>query len=117
MELLANKLTSTKTMLPFSTTTFLTANPKRVAKSINMGQILMGSNIEASPYKLRMRKDEDCAVLCRRRYDMDSANRFARFIDDRYRCIGWWTTCRSHMPHRMRARGSPCFVVASQLVS
>ena len=89
VELLANKLTSTKTMLPFEYYDLPYCKPeKRVAKSINMGQILMGSNIEASPYKLRMRKDEDCAVLCRRRYDMDSANRFARFIDDRYR-VHW----------------------------
>ena len=61
VELLVNKLTSTKTMLPYEYYDLPFCKPaERQAKSINMGQILMGSNIEASRYKLRMRKDMEC---------------------------------------------------------
>ena len=91
VELHVNKLTSVKTQLPFEYYHLPYCRPANINKhvrGVNLGEVLSGDDIRHSPYDLQFRKDQQCAVVCVKHYDEDSAARFVEMIDDEYR-VHW----------------------------
>ncbi|GAA0158142.1 transporter [Lithospermum erythrorhizon] len=81
-----NKLTSTKTQLPYSFYSLPFCHPKVIVDSReNLGEVLRGDRIENSPYVFRMRDPQSCAVLCRVTLDAKTAKEFKEKIEDEYR--------------------------------
>lgn len=81
-----NKLTSTKTQLPYSYYSLPYCQPKHIVDSAeNLGEVLRGDRIENSPYVFKMREPQLCNVLCRLVLDEKTAQEFKEKIDDEYR--------------------------------
>ncbi|KAF9612663.1 hypothetical protein IFM89_003138 [Coptis chinensis] len=81
-----NKLTSTKTQLPYSYYSVPYCRPDSVVDSAeNLGEVLRGDRIENSPYVFKMRVPQMCNVVCRVILDAKSAKDFKEKIDDEYR--------------------------------
>ncbi|KAK9101766.1 hypothetical protein Sjap_019020 [Stephania japonica] len=75
----ANKLTSTKTQLPYSYYSIPYCTPKSIIDSAeNLGEVLRGDRIENSPYVM-------CNLVCRVALDGKKAKTFKEKIDDEYR--------------------------------
>jgi len=65
VELKVNKLTSSKTQLPYEYYTLPYCKPDTVKKKVeNIGEILTGDIIETSPYEIYMLQQESCKTLC-----------------------------------------------------
>ncbi|WCJ42679.1 Transmembrane 9 superfamily member 9 [Euphorbia peplus] len=81
-----NKLTSTKTQLPYDFYFLNYCKPSKVMNSAeNLGEVLRGDRIENSVYSFEMRKEKFCQVACRLRLDAESATSFKEKIHDEYR--------------------------------
>ncbi|KAF7838143.1 transmembrane 9 superfamily member 10-like [Senna tora] len=81
-----NKLTSTKTQLPYSFYSLPYCRPDRIVDSAeNLGEVLRGDRIENSPYVFRMREPQMCTVVCRLTLNAVTAKQFKEKIDDEYR--------------------------------
>ncbi|KAH1117275.1 hypothetical protein GLYMA_17G073600v4 [Glycine max] len=81
-----NKLTSTKTQLPYSYYSLPYCRPKHIFDSAeNLGEVLRGDRIENSPYVFKMREPQLCNVACRLILDEKTAKEFKEMIDDEYR--------------------------------
>ncbi|KAL8145277.1 transmembrane 9 superfamily member 8-like [Apium graveolens] len=81
-----NKLTSTKTQLPYSYYTLPFCRPKTIVDSAeNLGEVLRGDRIENSPYQFKMREPQMCNVLCRITLNGKTAKKLKEKIDDEYR--------------------------------
>ena len=109
-----NKLTSTKTQLPYSFYSLPFCRPKQIIDSTeNLGEVLRGDRIENSPYvvsfylhfmslgwchcfmlltffkidslQFKMREPQMCNVVCRLTLDAKTAKTFKEKIDDEYR--------------------------------
>lgn len=81
-----NKLTSTKTQLPYSYYSIPYCQPKKIVDSAeNLGEVLRGDRIENSPYVFKMREPQMCNVVCRLTLDAKTAKAFKEKIDDEYR--------------------------------
>ncbi|CAI9094622.1 OLC1v1030388C1 [Oldenlandia corymbosa var. corymbosa] len=81
-----NKLTSTRTQLPYSYYSLPFCHPEKIVDSReNLGEVLRGDRIENSPYVFKMREPELCRVLCRITLDADTAKAFKEKIEDEYR--------------------------------
>ena len=84
-----NKLSSTRTQLPFEYYSLPYCRPHKVAHSVeNLGEVLRGDRIENSLYSFEMRLDQQCKVVCK----IDSltasqAGDFAAKIEDEYRVM------------------------------
>eukprot|EP00217_Crustomastix_stigmatica_P010071 CAMPEP_0183796094 /NCGR_PEP_ID=MMETSP0803_2-20130417/8158_1 /TAXON_ID=195967 /ORGANISM="Crustomastix stigmata, Strain CCMP3273" /LENGTH=637 /DNA_ID=CAMNT_0026040699 /DNA_START=40 /DNA_END=1953 /DNA_ORIENTATION=+ len=82
-----NKLSSTKTQLPYEYYSLPYCRPEPIINSAeNLGEVLRGDRIENSLYQLEMRLDEQCKVVCK----LDplkaaQAKDFKNRIDDEYR--------------------------------
>ncbi|KAM0933846.1 putative nonaspanin (TM9SF) [Dioscorea sansibarensis] len=81
-----NKLTSTKTQLPYSYYYLPFCKPAIIVDSAeNLGEVLRGDRIENSPYVFEMREPQMCNIVC----IMTLTNKGARYlkekIDDEYR--------------------------------
>jgi len=84
-----NTLTSVKTQLPYGYYTLPYCRPDNVKQRVeNLGEILAGDGIENSPYELKMRVNESCKVLCRKKMSKLSRNLFRRRIDRDY-AVNW----------------------------
>ena len=86
VDLKVNKLTSTKTQLPYeyySLPFCQPENPETVAE--NLGEVLRGDKIMNSLYSLKMGVEESCKVLCRKSLTQEEASLFAARIDEDYR--------------------------------
>ncbi|KAJ6406944.1 hypothetical protein OIU84_010454 [Salix udensis] len=60
-----NKLTSTKTQLPYSYYSLQYCPPEHIVDSEeNLGEVLRGDRIENSPYVFQMREPLQCKILC-----------------------------------------------------
>jgi transmembrane 9 superfamily protein 2/4 len=60
-----NKLTSTKTQLPYAYYSLDYCKPKKIINSAeNLGEVLRGDIIENSPYVFQMKEDKSCVVVC-----------------------------------------------------
>ncbi|KAL2338525.1 hypothetical protein Fmac_012971 [Flemingia macrophylla] len=81
-----NKLTSTKTQLPYSYYSLPYCRPKQIVDSAeNLGEVLRGDRIENSPYVFKMREPQLCNVVCRLVLDEKTSRVFKEKIDDEYR--------------------------------
>ncbi|XP_030456405.1 transmembrane 9 superfamily member 8-like [Syzygium oleosum] len=81
-----NKLTSTKTQLPYTFYSLDYCRPPKIIDSAeNLGEVLRGDRIENSPYEFKMREPQMCNILCRRTLNAKTAKDFKEKIDDEYR--------------------------------
>ncbi|KAK6942301.1 Nonaspanin (TM9SF) [Dillenia turbinata] len=84
-----NKLSSTKTQLPYSYYSLPYCSPKSILDSAeNLGEVLRGDRIENSLYVVRlfkMRQPELCKVACHIKLNAKTAKEFKEKIDDEYR--------------------------------
>ncbi|KAK3211035.1 hypothetical protein Dsin_015741 [Dipteronia sinensis] len=81
-----NKLTSTKTQLPYSYYSIPYCQPKKILDSAeNLGEVLRGDRIENSPYVFKMREPQMCSTVCQIKLDAKTFKAFKEKIDDEYR--------------------------------
>ncbi|KAI5070332.1 hypothetical protein GOP47_0014675 [Adiantum capillus-veneris] len=82
-----NKLTSTKTQLPYVYYDLPYCKPNKIfANAENLGEVLRGDRIENSLYKFRMRENELCKLVCRiEKLSTEEVKKFKEKIDDEYR--------------------------------
>ncbi|XP_058073931.1 transmembrane 9 superfamily member 7-like isoform X2 [Magnolia sinica] len=81
-----NKLSSTKTQLPYHYYFLNYCKPPKVVNSAeNLGEVLRGDRIENSVYKFQMREEQSCKVACRIKLDPKTVKNFKEKIDDEYR--------------------------------
>lgn len=86
VELKVNKLTSTRTQIPYEYYSLPFCKPSGGVKTAaeNLGEFLTGDRIDTSPYALYMRDDSFCNVLCQRRYNHKDQEDFKRAITEEY---------------------------------
>nr|GMD28830.1 transmembrane 9 superfamily member 9-like [Ipomoea batatas]GMD28832.1 transmembrane 9 superfamily member 9-like [Ipomoea batatas] len=81
-----NKLTSTRTQLPYSYYSLPYCKPGRIVDSAeNLGEVLRGDRIENSVYEFHMREPQMCKIACRLTLNAKTAKEFKEKIDDEYR--------------------------------
>ncbi|KAL5698971.1 Transmembrane 9 superfamily member 8 [Ranunculus cassubicifolius] len=81
-----NKLTSTKTQLPYSYYSLPYCRPDSIVDSAeNLGEVLRGDRIENSPFVFKMRVPQMCNIVCRVTLDAKAAKDFKEKIDDEYK--------------------------------
>ncbi|KAJ3694086.1 hypothetical protein LUZ60_009566 [Juncus effusus] len=86
LQVKVNKLSSTKTQLPYDYYFLDYCKPPAIMNSAeNLGEVLHGDRIENSVYAFKMRRDETCKVGCRLKLNQESAKNFKEKIDDEYR--------------------------------
>nr|TKR97266.1 hypothetical protein D5086_0000214890 [Populus alba] len=86
LKLKVNKLTSTKTQLPYSYYSLPYCPPDRIVNSAeNLGEVHRGDHIENSPYVFQMREPQQCQILCCITLDAKTTKQFKEKIDDDYR--------------------------------
>ncbi|CAA7408780.1 unnamed protein product [Spirodela intermedia] len=86
LQVKVNKLSSTKTQLPYDYYFLDYCKPSKITNSAeNLGEVLRGDRIENSVYTFRMRSDETCKVACRKRLTAGSAKNFKEKIDEVYK--------------------------------
>uniref|UniRef100_A0A0D6R1M1 Transmembrane 9 superfamily member n=1 Tax=Araucaria cunninghamii TaxID=56994 RepID=A0A0D6R1M1_ARACU len=86
LQVKVNKLSSTKTQLPYEYYSLKYCPPKDIIDvSENLGEVLRGDRIENSPYVFKMRETRLCNVLCKIKWDASEAKSFKEKIDDEYR--------------------------------
>ncbi|CAL9102057.1 unnamed protein product [Musa textilis] len=86
LQVKVNKLSSTKTQLPYDYYFLDYCKPLKIMNSAeNLGEVLRGDRIENSIYTFQMRTDEGCKVACRTKLTPEAAKNFKEKIDDEYR--------------------------------
>ncbi|KAI5083006.1 hypothetical protein GOP47_0002749 [Adiantum capillus-veneris] len=82
-----NKLTSTKTQLPYIYYDLPYCKPEKILNSAeNLGEVLKGDRIENSPYVFQMRESKLCNLVCKiDKLSAEDASKFKEKIDDDYR--------------------------------
>lgn len=89
VDLKVNKLTSTKTQLPFEYYALPFCQPKTVENvAENLGEVLRGDRIMNSDYELRMGMEESCKILCRKELTKAEVQEFTTRIEEDYR-VHW----------------------------
>nr|XP_010925004.1 transmembrane 9 superfamily member 7 [Elaeis guineensis] len=86
LQVKVNKLSSTKTQLPYDYYFLDFCKPAKIMNSAeNLGEVLRGDRIENSVYTFKMGMDETCKVACRTKLTPEAAKNFKEKIDDEYR--------------------------------
>ncbi|KAL0908024.1 hypothetical protein M5K25_022487 [Dendrobium thyrsiflorum] len=86
LQVKVNKLSSTKTQLPYDHYYLEYCKPETIVNSAeNLGEVLRGDRIENSVYSFKMRIDESCKVACRQKLTVEGVKNFKEKIDDEYR--------------------------------
>jgi transmembrane 9 superfamily protein 2/4 len=81
-----NKLTSTKTQLPYEFYSLPFCQPTNTdTVAENLGEVLRGDKIMHSDYELKMGVEESCKVLCRKQLTAAEAKLFSSRIEEDYR--------------------------------
>eukprot|EP00640_Fibrocapsa_japonica_P000947 CAMPEP_0113938088 /NCGR_PEP_ID=MMETSP1339-20121228/4497_1 /TAXON_ID=94617 /ORGANISM="Fibrocapsa japonica" /LENGTH=647 /DNA_ID=CAMNT_0000941025 /DNA_START=137 /DNA_END=2080 /DNA_ORIENTATION=+ /assembly_acc=CAM_ASM_000762 len=88
VKLFVNKLTSTKTQVPFDYYHLPWCHPHIHHESENLGEMLTGDRIENSLYKLEMKVPEACEKVCRKTMSDAELSRFRWAINEEYR-VHW----------------------------
>jgi transmembrane 9 superfamily protein 2/4 len=89
VELKVNKLTSTKTQLPYEYYSLPFCQPDNVENvAENLGEVLRGDRIMNSHYELKMRVEETCKILCRKDLSAAEMKEFSVRIEQDYR-VHW----------------------------
>ncbi|XP_078544745.1 transmembrane 9 superfamily member 2-like [Lissotriton helveticus] len=71
IQLFVNRLDSVESVIPYEYDAFdfcIDKDEKRPSE--NLGQVLFGERIESSPYKFTFKKNEICATVCSKSYDL-----------------------------------------------
>ena len=86
VELKVNKLTSTRTHLPYDYYSQKFCKPVDGIKMAaeNLGEFLTGDRIENSPYELKMLTDEYCKLLCQVTLGTREAASLRRMVNEEY---------------------------------
>ncbi|PSR96911.1 Transmembrane 9 superfamily member 7 like [Actinidia chinensis var. chinensis] len=86
LQVKVNKLSSTKTQLPYDYYYLKYCKPSKIINNAeNLGEVLRGDRIENSVYTFNMREEQPCKVACRLKFEAESAKNFKEKIDDEYR--------------------------------
>ncbi|KAI5070386.1 hypothetical protein GOP47_0014729 [Adiantum capillus-veneris] len=87
LQVKVNKITSTRTQLPYEYYSLGYCKPPKVVNSAeNLGEVLRGDRIENSPYLFHMRDDKLCLVACKiDKLDSATAKNIREKIDEEYR--------------------------------
>ncbi|KAG4953760.1 hypothetical protein JHK87_039354 [Glycine soja] len=86
LQVKVNKLTSTKTQLPYTYYSLPYCPPNKIVDSAeNLGEVLRGDRIENSRYVFKMREPQMCNIVCKLKLDAKTAKAFKEKIDDEYR--------------------------------
>jgi transmembrane 9 superfamily protein 2/4 len=86
IDLKVNKLSSTKTSLPYEYYHLPFCKPENVETyAENLGEILRGDRIESSKYELAMKHDEYCKLLCMPKYTQEEIRDFSEKVLEEYR--------------------------------
>ncbi|XP_021751260.1 transmembrane 9 superfamily member 7-like [Chenopodium quinoa] len=86
LQVKVNKLSSTKTQLPYDYYFLKYCKPQKIINSAeNLGEVLRGDRIENSVYTFKMREERICQVGCRQKLDAEASKNFKEMIDDEYR--------------------------------
>ncbi|XP_014505006.1 transmembrane 9 superfamily member 8 [Vigna radiata var. radiata] len=86
LQVKVNKLTSTKTQLPYTYYSLPYCAPEKILDSAeNLGEVLRGDRIENSRYVFKMREPQMCNIVCKLKLDAKTAKEFKEKIDDEYR--------------------------------
>lgn len=82
-----NKLSSTKTQLPYEYYSIPYCRPSKIVPNAeNLGEVLRGDRIENSPYEIEIRVDQQCKFLCRiPALSSTQAEAFGSKLEDEYR--------------------------------
>lgn len=89
VELKVNKLTSSKTQLPYQFYTLPFCRPTEIKDKVeNLGEILTGDMIENSPYEINMMVVSKCKQLCTQKLEKKSKEKFRSMIEDEY-VVNW----------------------------
>ncbi|KAG1326563.1 putative Transmembrane 9 superfamily member 10 [Cocos nucifera] len=84
LQVKVNKLTSTKTQLPYS---LPYCQPNTIVDSAeNLGEVLRGDRMENSPYAFEMREPQMCRIVCRITLNDNDVKAIKEKIDDEY-CV------------------------------
>ncbi|XP_020269316.1 transmembrane 9 superfamily member 7-like [Asparagus officinalis] len=107
LQVKVNKLSSTKTQLPYDYYFLDFCKPSKIMNSAeNLGEVLRGDRIENSIYAFKMRVDDTCKVACRRELTKETAKNFREKIDDEYQVNMILDNLPVAVP-RQRRDGSP----------
>merc|ERR1719240_2017403 len=89
VELKVNKLTSTKTQLPYEYYMLPFCQPETLETvAENLGEVLRGDKIMNSNYELKMGVEETCKILCKKDLAKPEAQLFSERIEEDYR-VHW----------------------------
>jgi len=84
-----NKVTSTKTQIPYEYYDIpFCLPPKKRGEMENLGEVLAGDAITNSPYQLEMKVPKACVKLCAKTYSEKDMKMFRELIDEEYR-VHW----------------------------
>ncbi|XP_010942081.1 transmembrane 9 superfamily member 8 [Elaeis guineensis] len=87
LQVKVNKLTSTKTQLPYSYYSLPYCQPNSIVDSAeNVGEVLRGDRIENSLYVFEMREPQMCRIVCRITLNDKDVKDLNEKIDDEY-CV------------------------------
>jgi len=89
VDLKVNKLTSTKTQLPYEWYDLPFCRPAEIVyKGENLGEVMRGDRIQNSPYEIKMNVEESCKLLCKQAYTPEQTKQFSNKIREDYR-VNW----------------------------
>lgn len=91
VELMVDKLTSSKAQLPFGYYTLKYCTPPggNIQHQVeNLGEVLAGEEIENSPYVIKMKVNRSCAELCKQPLNKEERDKFRHAIDNEY-MVNW----------------------------
>uniref|UniRef100_A0A7R9YFF3 Transmembrane 9 superfamily member n=1 Tax=Pinguiococcus pyrenoidosus TaxID=172671 RepID=A0A7R9YFF3_9STRA len=104
VKLNVNKLTSTKTQLPYEYYDLPMCKPQhKKHNSETLGQVLSADRITSSDYELKMKEDAQCKKLCTMDYDEADAKKFRDIIDNEY--LAHWLVDDLPVAYRMDTKG------------
>eukprot|EP00177_Eucheuma_denticulatum_P002581 GFKZ01004638.1.p1 GENE.GFKZ01004638.1~~GFKZ01004638.1.p1 ORF type:complete len:632 (-),score=67.55 GFKZ01004638.1:945-2840(-) len=86
LSVLANKLVSTKNVIPFDYYSLPLCSPPNPSKNsrLSLGQVLMGERAEPTTFDFSMNVNESCKILCTEEYSQKQIALFKSRISDDY---------------------------------
>jgi len=91
VDIKVNKLTSTRTQLPYEYYSLPFCQPALIENvAENLGEVLRGDRIMNSNYDVKMSVEETCKILCRKELTQAEVKEFSQRIEEDYR-VHWVT--------------------------
>lgn len=90
VELKVNKITSTKTQLPYSYYSLPgVCKPSEIVDKVeNLGEVMSGDRIESSSYEITAGVEEKCKVLCEAELNKEEIDQWREYVENDYR-VRW----------------------------